>query len=384
MGWISARKKELSARATRAGVIATVAIGLIYSSAGLPAHAIEIPDSTTGLAETSQEWAVFDTATSHIADETGSVADLSLGEDARPDDAATSNAHEVARLIASAAPIEVDSAIDVSEIIGHTVLADADSAVLIPEDPSEGITFANPQAGEADHVEIGLPVENGHSDAVVADDGTAVFAIENEQTADVAVQATPSNVRISTILHNEETATEFEYSIDGATPVLTSDGGIELLQDVEILGDDGVPVVIKVPTIVAEKPWAVDAEGRSVETYYKITGNSVIQVVEPGAGTVFPVVADPNWVKIGKCVAAITYVAFTTAFIVGKAPKIVKAIKAGAKFVRAVGGIREAAKLAVGASTKKERDLFIARGRRIAGASFLDFVGITQIKSNCF
>ena len=77
------------------------------------------------------------------------------------------------------------------------------------------------------------------------------------------------------------------------------------------------------------------------------------------------------------------YVALTTVFVIGKAVKIVKAINAARQWVRAVGGATEAAKLLTPANAA-ERSRALARARAIAGASVLDFFGITQIKEGCF
>jgi lysylphosphatidylglycerol synthetase-like protein (DUF2156 family) len=125
-----------------------------------------------------------------------------------------------------------------------------------------------------------------------------------------------------------------------------------------------------------------------VLTHYEIRGQELVQVVEHRTANVtYPVTADPFWstaYKIVKCPAAIVYVALTTVFVIGKAIKIVKAINAARTFIRSVGGATEAAKLIVGASNAAERSRVLARARTIAGASVLDFFGITQIKEGCF
>lgn len=101
----------------------------------------------------------------------------------------------------------------------------------------------------------------------------------------------------------------------------------------------------------------------------------------------YPITADPWWNtawKVTQCVFAITYVALTTVFIVGKALKLVRAIQAARHWVASVGGARSAANLLVGASTSAERGWVLSQARNIAGASVLDFFGITQIRQNCF
>ncbi len=41
-------------------------------------------------------------------------------------------------------------------------------------------------------------------------------------------------------------------------------------------------------------PWAVDAAGRDVDTSYTVEGSKLIQMVRPGPGATYPIVADPT------------------------------------------------------------------------------------------
>ena len=43
-----------------------------------------------------------------------------------------------------------------------------------------------------------------------------------------------------------------------------------------------------------EVPWAVDANGRAVRTWYAVDGNSIIQHIDFGPASAFPIVADPR------------------------------------------------------------------------------------------
>lgn len=84
-------------------------------------------------------------------------------------------------------------------------------------------------------------------------------------------------------------ATQFAFRLSaGAGTSLTanSDGGIDVL--------DATGVVVA----VVAKPWAVDAVGRSLPTYFRVEGQTVVQIVQTH-GAAFPVVADP-WVQ-GDC-----------------------------------------------------------------------------------
>ena len=75
---------------------------------------------------------------------------------------------------------------------------------------------------------------------------------------------------------------------------------------------------------IFEPAWAKDANGESLNSYYKIEGNSLIQVVDFDENTAFPVVADPSWWQITKCVATVGAVIVGTIFSVAKIAKIKK------------------------------------------------------------
>ncbi|HHT7068150.1 hypothetical protein [Bacillus thuringiensis] len=107
--------------------------------------------------------------------------------------------------------------------------------------------------------------------------------------------------------------------------------------------------------------WAKDANGKPVATHYKVDGNKLIQVVEFDKNTAFPVIADPDWVKIGKCSGALA------AFAGGNLIAVSKLIKIK-KYINALGGFGEAAKLLVQASTWEER-------MRVGGQALVGLAG---------
>lgn len=113
-------------------------------------------------------------------------------------------------------------------------------------------------------------------------------------------------------------------------------------------------------------------------------GHNNVRVVSDG--TVVRKVRAKNidFFKILRCAGGIATVALTTVFVAGKALKIVKAVKAARIWVNEVGGAKEAARLLVGATTEAEKQKVLASARKIAGASVMDFFGITQIREGCF
>ncbi len=81
----------------------------------------------------------------------------------------------------------------------------------------------------------------------------------------------------------------FDFTFDGrpADVVVASDGSAVVL-------DAGGQVVNHIAA-----PWARDADGKQVPTRYSSSGNRLIQHIEFGKRTAFPVVADPQFSWVG-------------------------------------------------------------------------------------
>lgn len=45
-----------------------------------------------------------------------------------------------------------------------------------------------------------------------------------------------------------------------------------------------------------DAPWAIDATGASVHTWYELRQSTIVQHISPNSSTQFPVVADPFWI----------------------------------------------------------------------------------------
>jgi hypothetical protein len=97
----------------------------------------------------------------------------------------------------------------------------------------------------------------------------------------------------------------------------TVDGGAE------VVGSDGVVVTSVAP------PWAVDANGASVSTRYRIEGTALVQVIDHH-GAACPVVGDPCWScwaktawKVARCTAAVA------AFVAGNLSVAARVKKVG-------------------------------------------------------
>jgi hypothetical protein len=199
-------------------------------------------------------------------------------------------------------------------------------------------------------------------------------------------QATATSQTATPVLVTAEGVQAFVVAKDAsapreyAFPVTLPPGGRLVSSAGEIIALDSAGDVMGIFHTASAR----DARGATVPTHYRIEGSSIVQKVEFTESTAFPTVIDIDFLKIARCGAAIVFVALTTVFVAGKAIKIVKAVQAARKWVASVGGAREAARLVVGASTEAERAKVLASARSIAGASVLDFFGISQIRSGCF
>lgn len=210
-------------------------------------------------------------------------------------------------------------------------------------------------------------------------DGVDVYA-DVDTDLDVVHQTTGEGERFIAVLGSEEAPSEQVYDFDlpdGAELELQRDGSIEIsvttteevalpgeeerieeaaaavfgkdtltFEDLENATDEQIDALAAIPdekteTVETtevigevEAPWAVDAEGNELETYYEIEDGKIVQTVITDEDTVYPVVADPNiawWVwTASKCLAGVaTLVAFGPGKVATVAAKVYKILKAG-------------------------------------------------------
>ncbi|KAL2126399.1 hypothetical protein VTI74DRAFT_977 [Chaetomium olivicolor] len=85
-------------------------------------------------------------------------------------------------------------------------------------------------------------------------------------------------------------------------------------------------------------------------------------------------IARASWWKIAKCVAAIVQLLATTAIPAAKLLRI-------KKYIKALGGTKQAVKLLLGATTKAEK---LKAGGQALVALAAELLGISTVKNNCF
>lgn len=198
------------------------------------------------------------------------------------------DAEAVASTVQAAAPTTTLSEPGAIED-GQLITSVGEIASAVPLSAGERIVVSAPVDGgaRAESRGIELPSEIPISEGVVTADGTVVFEADDRSGDAVAVQTlADGSTRIQTVIGGATSPHEFGYRMDGYQPYQSDTGEVIFLNE----AGDYVPVAA---------PWAVDANGKSVPTFYEVRGDQLFQVVAPGAETVYPVVADPSWIWNG-------------------------------------------------------------------------------------
>ncbi|MYR84419.1 DNRLRE domain-containing protein, partial [Streptomyces sp. SID685] len=157
----------------------------------------------------------------------------------------------------------------------------------------------------------------------------------------------------------------------GMKAVTHDDGSVSLYAE----GDENAE---KAPSSDAaaffDAPWAKDAHGHDVPTSYKVVGNTLVQHVEFGADSAFPIVIDPSWwsttKKIVMCAATVAGFIFTFT-PAGSSARVATAVK----LVKRIG-VKKTAKLIQ--TYAKRRKLTSAHRKAVTA-----LLGIAAIKKSC-
>ncbi|WP_435745999.1 hypothetical protein [Microbacterium sp. PMB16] len=191
---------------------------------------------------------------------------------------------------------------DAAEFISEIVLADAATLPIEPGSESNlGVTvpisLEEPISVSTDRgtLNMAIPAADGAAASVSAT-GDVIVASENDG-ADLIVQELDTSS-----LSFEAAATRTLITIDSwdvdplftFSPEVPPGGSITLDEEtggVIVLDADGNA------SSVLSSPWAFDAEGTEVPTWYEVEGGNVYQYVDHiGRQYTYPVVADPVWV----------------------------------------------------------------------------------------
>jgi hypothetical protein len=221
---------------------------------------------------------------------------------------------------------------------------------------------------------VTLPIKNTGDISKISSNGTILYKNNSSNSSNIALQ--PKNDGFKALININDKLANKEYEFTFNLPKNS-----KLISAATYLGKEydtkEVFVVDKnnIITSIISPAWAKDANGHNVSTYYKIVSNNkLVQVVEFTENTAFPVVADPNWTKIGKCAGSIAWAIGSGLFGGAKLIKI-------KKYIAELGGLQKAAKLLVGATTWEEK--LHAGGYALINLA-AELTGVAGIQANCF
>lgn len=162
-----------------------------------------------------------------------------------------------------------------------SVTAPSGDSVTLPGSAHDPVTMALASGGA---LSITVPHEGANDASVAIADGIVGFK-SSDATSSVAVAKTDGSVQFNTIVDGATSPERFTYEVGlpaGATAELIDGGGVLFASSTgEFLGG-------------LTPPWATDADGESLTTWYEVEGTQVTQVVKHrDTGAVYPVVADP-------------------------------------------------------------------------------------------
>lgn len=297
-----------------------------------------------------------------------SVLSISIAEPFAVKAQVTNQTQQAASAIAKATQGEnTGTAVSSLKVGQQSITANADAKIMLPQNAKQAVNVTdleNPNAS----FKINLPTQfTGNA----TNSGSTAIYTGNQSS--LGLQNTEEGFRALITMNSSQASHRYSFNISLPT-------GAHLETATQLLGkeyDTGEVFVISAQNEIIEiidAPWAKDSTEASVPTHYEVSGNTITQVVDFNENTKFPVVADPNWKKIGNCSLQIAWVVGSTAFGAAKIMKI-------KKYIKALGGLGRAAELMVKCSTTAER-------LHYGGGALVNLVaeisGIKDLKKACF
>lgn len=177
--------------------------------------------------------------------------------------------------------------------VGERVKLDANDKLTIPTDPKGGVAYrlesvdVDGSTGAMTTTSHGvarfhLPATDAHENKTAIDgNGIAIYAGTSYH---IALDAAQDGFSAYVAVNDSAAPTRYEFDYDLPSGFKLSEdgaGGIEILDsENEVVGD-------------IAPPWAVDANGASVRTAFKLVGDALVQTIQH-SGAAYPVVADPR------------------------------------------------------------------------------------------
>lgn len=185
----------------------------------------------------------------------------------------------VAQAVADVVP-ETLRVVVPSQAEGSLRAATGGTTVVAPRDASEPLSIYAAGSPGAE-LRVSLPRSESLAEAQLAADGTIVYA----GAADVAFavqQHDGGSTRFLAVAENAGAPERYEFAFEGMKLTKDVAGSVLVQRDEEVVA-------------TVERPWAYDAAGNAVETWYEVEGDILIQIVNHrDRGVEYPVVADPK------------------------------------------------------------------------------------------
>ena len=165
----------------------------------------------------------------------------------------------------------------------HISLTDG-TTIDVPTIAKEGVRLVNTDGSK---VSISLPSATNNKNAQTIIPGMIGY-VGNDGSSNVVQLVSDGSFRMLTVISSNSAPTAYDYNVDIV-------GGGSIILDSNGLGAQVISVNGKVVASVGA-PWAKDATGKSVNTYYTTNGKTLTQHVDHLDGqVVYPVTADPWW-----------------------------------------------------------------------------------------
>lgn len=161
--------------------------------------------------------------------------------------------------------------------------ASAGATITIPKDAKKGVTL------EQTGVSVSLPNANKAKKGKTVANGTVAYEGTNGSANAVQANADGS-VRMLTVIDNPNAPTKYDYQLtlpQGARIQLNQDGSATILKTTAPNIDEAIATI--------DKPWAKDANGKTIQTNYTVNGSTLTQHIKHKVkGVRYPVAADPR------------------------------------------------------------------------------------------
>lgn len=150
-----------------------------------------------------------------------------------------------------------------------------------------------------------------------------------DDDASITTGATETGAQSIITIKSSDAPSEYSFDLalqEGTFLVMDEDGSVDISNgDQIIIGE-------------VKKPWAYDANGNPVNTWFEIEGSTLTQHVEFSHDTAFPITADPEWWQnvgtTAACVGELAAYAVAGAKVAQIFVKAEKFIKGSEKMIR--------------------------------------------------